>query len=34
MSKAWLASRWYVNELALARGLNKRLFGVLMEEGY
>src|SRR5215831_5033400 len=32
-SKAWLASRWCMNELALARRLNKRLFGVLIEEG-
>src|SRR5437868_14153635 len=33
ISKAWLASRWCLNELTLARRLNKRLFGVLIEEG-
>ena len=33
ISKAWLASRWCMNELMLARRLNKRLFGVLVEEG-
>ncbi len=33
ISKAWLASRWCMNELTLARRLNKRLFGVLVEEG-
>ena len=33
ISKAWLASRWCMNELNLARRLNKRLFGVLIEEG-
>ncbi len=33
ISKAWLASRWCTNELTLARRLNKRLFGVLVEEG-
>jgi formylglycine-generating enzyme required for sulfatase activity len=33
VSKAWLASRWCRNELNLARRLNKRLFGVLIEEG-
>ena len=32
ISKAWLASTWCVNELTLARRLNKRLFGVLIEE--
>jgi formylglycine-generating enzyme required for sulfatase activity len=33
ISKAWLGSRWCTNELNLARRLNKRLFGVLIEEG-
>jgi formylglycine-generating enzyme required for sulfatase activity len=33
LSKSWLASRWCLNELTLARGLNKRIFGVLIEEG-
>jgi signal transduction histidine kinase len=33
ISKAWLGSRWCMNELTLARRLNKRLFGVLVEEG-
>ena len=33
ISKAWLASRWCMNELTLARRLNKRLFGILVEEG-
>lgn len=33
ISKAWLASRWCEKELTLARRLNKRLFGVLIEEG-
>jgi TIR domain len=33
ISKAWLASRWCTNELNLARRLNKRLFGILIEEG-
>jgi len=33
ISKAWLASRWCMNELNLARRLNKRLFGILIEEG-
>src|SRR5262245_59517544 len=33
VSKAWLASHWCRNELNLARRLNKRLFGVLLEEG-
>jgi formylglycine-generating enzyme required for sulfatase activity len=32
ISKAWLASPWCKNELNLARRLNKRLFGVLIEE--
>jgi hypothetical protein len=32
ISKAWLASRWCTNELNLARRLNKRLFGILIEE--
>jgi TIR domain len=32
VSKAWLASRRCMNELNLARRLNKRLFGVLIEE--
>lgn len=31
ISAAWLASRWCQNELALARRLNKRMFGVLIE---
>lgn len=33
ISKAWLSSRWCMNELTLARRLNKRLFGLLIEEG-
>lgn len=33
ISRSWLASRWCINELTLARRLNKRLFGVLIEEG-
>ena len=33
ISRAWLSSRWCTNELNLARRLNKRLFGVLIEEG-
>jgi formylglycine-generating enzyme required for sulfatase activity len=33
VSKAWLGSRWCMNELNLARRLNKRLFGVMIEEG-
>ena len=33
VSKAWLGSRWCMNEMNLARRLNKRLFGVLIEEG-
>jgi hypothetical protein len=32
ISKAWIASRWCINELTLARRLNKRMFGVLIEE--
>ena len=31
ISKKWLDSRWCLNELNLARRLNKRLFGVLVE---
>jgi hypothetical protein len=33
ISNAWLNSPWCKNELNLARRLNKRLFGVLVEEG-
>jgi TIR domain len=33
ISKAWLGSGWCHNELNLARRLNKRLFGILIEEG-
>ena len=33
ISRQWLASRWCMNELTLARRLNKRLFAVLVEEG-
>jgi formylglycine-generating enzyme required for sulfatase activity len=33
ISRAWLASTWCMNELTLARRLNKRLFGILIEEG-
>jgi formylglycine-generating enzyme required for sulfatase activity len=33
ISKAWLNSPWCKNELNLARRLNKRLFGMLIEEG-
>ena len=33
ISRDWLASPWCLNELTLARRLNKRLFGVLIEEG-
>jgi hypothetical protein len=33
ISNSWLGSRWCINELNLARRLNKRLFGVLIEEG-
>ena len=32
VSRAWLSSPWCKNELNLARRLNKRLFGVLIEE--
>src|SRR5215831_4805200 len=32
ISKAWLGSTWCKNELNLARRLNKRLFGILIEE--
>jgi TIR domain len=32
ISKAWLGSAWCKNELNLARRLNKRLFGILIEE--
>ena len=32
VSKAWLASRWCLKELNLAHRLNKRLFGVLIED--
>ena len=32
ISKAWLGSAWCENELNLARRLNKRLFGILIEE--
>ena len=32
ISRAWLASRWCLKEFNLARKLNKRLFGVLVEE--
>jgi hypothetical protein len=31
ISKAWLGSAWCKNELNLARRLNKRLFGILIE---
>src|SRR6202047_4680180 len=31
VSRAWLASRWCLKEFHLARKLNKRLFGVLVE---
>ncbi len=33
ISRAWLASRWCLNEMNLARRLNKRLFGLVIEEG-
>ena len=33
ISRAWLSSRWCLNELTLARRLNKRMFGVLIEDG-
>jgi TIR domain len=32
VSRAWLASRWCLKELNLAHRLNKRLFGVLIED--
>jgi hypothetical protein len=32
VSKAWLGSDWCGNELNLARRLNKRLFGILIED--
>ncbi len=32
VSKAWLASRWCLRELNLAHRMNKRLFGVLIED--
>ncbi len=32
VSLAWLGSRWCLNELNLAHRLNKRLFGVLIED--
>jgi hypothetical protein len=32
VSKAWLASRWCLKEFNLAHRLNKRLFGVLIED--
>jgi formylglycine-generating enzyme required for sulfatase activity len=32
ISKAWIASRWCRRELGLAQRLNKRLFGVLIED--
>jgi TIR domain len=31
VSRAWLDSRWCLKEFSLARRLNKRLFGVLIE---
>jgi hypothetical protein len=33
VSKNWLASGWCVKEFALARGLNKKLFAVIVEQG-
>ncbi|ADP72035.1 protein of unknown function DUF323 [Rhodomicrobium vannielii ATCC 17100] len=33
ISQAWLSSRWCLNEMNLARRLNKRLFGLVIEEG-
>ncbi len=33
ISNNWLKSKWCMNELTLARRLNKRLFGVVLEEG-
>ena len=32
LSRAWLASRWCLNEFELAYRLNKRLFGLLLED--
>lgn len=32
VSRAWLASRWCLKELQLAQKLNKRLFGLLIED--
>ncbi len=32
MSRAWLSSRWCLKELTLAARLNKRIFGVLIED--
>jgi CHASE2 domain-containing sensor protein len=32
ISKAWLASRWCLKELNLAHRLNKRMFGLLIED--
>jgi hypothetical protein len=32
VSRAWLSSRWCLKELNLAHRLNKRLFGVLIED--
>src|ERR1700737_1582391 len=31
VSNAWLSSRWCLKEFNLAHGMNKRLFGVLIE---
>ena len=31
VSRAWLSSRWCLKELSLAQRLNKRIFGVLIE---
>src|SRR6478672_13345061 len=31
VSRAWLASRWCLKEFNLARKLNKRLFGIVIE---
>jgi hypothetical protein len=33
VSQHWLASRWCGREFSLARGLNKKLFGVIVEPG-
>lgn len=33
ISRQWLGSRWCLTELALARRLNKRLFGIIVQEG-